>query len=116
MASSSATLHEEPSVLGAATIDRHRAIVSLMEELEATRTLRHFLAARPLIGFDGPGGWDRSAHNLGRVDPLPAPAEGVEAARRRVQPLVELRTPFELSLAELDAVDRGAAAPDLDAV
>jgi len=30
MAGSSATLHEEASVLGAATIARHRAIVSLM--------------------------------------------------------------------------------------
>ena len=35
MASSSATLHEDPEKLGAATIDRHRAIVSIMEELEA---------------------------------------------------------------------------------
>ena len=35
MAQSSTTLHEEPAKLGAATIDRHRAIVSLMEELEA---------------------------------------------------------------------------------
>ncbi|HEX7055384.1 MAG TPA: ferritin-like domain-containing protein [Burkholderiales bacterium] len=35
MAESSATLHESPDKLNAATIDRHRAIVSLMEELEA---------------------------------------------------------------------------------
>jgi ferritin-like protein len=35
MASSSATLHEDPEKLSAATIDRHRAIVSIMEELEA---------------------------------------------------------------------------------
>jgi ferritin-like protein len=28
-------LHEDPNVLSPATIDRHRAIVSLMEELEA---------------------------------------------------------------------------------
>lgn len=35
MASSSATLHEDPKDLRAATIDRHRAIVSIMEELEA---------------------------------------------------------------------------------
>jgi ferritin-like protein len=32
---SSETLHEDPSKLGPATIDMHRAIVSLMEELEA---------------------------------------------------------------------------------
>ena len=35
MASSSAGLHESPDDLGPATIDRHRAIVSVMEELEA---------------------------------------------------------------------------------
>lgn len=35
MAASSATLHESPDVLKPATIDRHRATVSLMEELEA---------------------------------------------------------------------------------
>ena len=32
---SSETLHEDPDTLGADTIDQHRAIVSLMEELEA---------------------------------------------------------------------------------
>jgi len=32
---SSEALHEDPSVLSPATRDRHRAIVSLMEELEA---------------------------------------------------------------------------------
>lgn len=35
MANSSATLHEDPAQLSASTIDRHRAIVSIMEELEA---------------------------------------------------------------------------------
>ena len=35
MAQSSTTLHESPESLDAKTIDRHRAIVSLMEELEA---------------------------------------------------------------------------------
>ena len=32
---SSETLHEPAEVIGAAVVDRHRAIVSLMEELEA---------------------------------------------------------------------------------
>ena len=35
MAGSSATLHESPDKLGSETIDRHRATVSIMEELEA---------------------------------------------------------------------------------
>jgi uncharacterized protein len=36
MTLSSETLHEDPKVLGPQVIDRHRAVVSLMEELEAT--------------------------------------------------------------------------------
>jgi ferritin-like protein len=35
MASASADLHEDPNVLGPDCIDRHRAIVSIQEELEA---------------------------------------------------------------------------------
>jgi hypothetical protein len=35
MAASSATLHEDPARLGPDAIDRHRATVSIMEELEA---------------------------------------------------------------------------------
>jgi ferritin-like protein len=35
MAQSSTTLHESPEALGPEIVDRHRAIVSLMEELEA---------------------------------------------------------------------------------
>lgn len=35
MAASSGSLHEDPAVLASATVERHRAIVSLMEELEA---------------------------------------------------------------------------------
>ena len=35
MAASSGDLHEDPKQLKPATIDRHRAVVSIMEELEA---------------------------------------------------------------------------------
>jgi uncharacterized linocin/CFP29 family protein len=83
-------------------------------ESEASRTLRHFLAARPLVDFTGPQGWDHSAQSLGRVlAAVPSPAEGVVADVRQVQPLMEVRTPFVLALEELDAVDRGAKDPEL---
>lgn len=36
MSASSATLHEDPARLGSDAIDRHRAIISIIEELEAT--------------------------------------------------------------------------------
>jgi uncharacterized linocin/CFP29 family protein len=83
-------------------------------DAEAARTLRHFLAARPLVDFTGPRGWDYSAADVGRVHgALPSPAEGVVADVREVQPLIEVRTPFVLAREELDAVDRGAGDPDL---
>jgi uncharacterized linocin/CFP29 family protein len=82
-------------------------------DAEATRMLRHFLAARPLVDFHGPMGWDHSASNLGRTEPVASAAEGVVLRRRLVQPLLELRTPFTLGRDELEAVDRGATNPDL---
>jgi uncharacterized linocin/CFP29 family protein len=86
-------------------------------EEEASRTLRHFLAARKVVDFSGPHGWTHSAETLGRVDALAsAPASGVDAAIRRLQPLAELRTPFDLSRRELEAIDRGSRDYDLQAV
>ena len=54
--------------------------------------LTHFLAARKLVDFDGPLGWDarRRQPRSGRALP-PTPPPGVQAARASVQPLVELR-------------------------
>jgi uncharacterized linocin/CFP29 family protein len=87
-------------------------------EKEAKRTLRALLAARRIVDFRGPLGWDDSDVELGRADPIAAPtgSNTVQARLRRVQPLVELRIPFDMSRAELDAIDRGARDPDLDAV
>lgn len=92
-------------------------------ELEATRTLRHFLAARPLVDFVGPLGWEHAAQPLGRVSalssPAPAPedvAEHVAVSQRAVQPLMEVRAPFEIPFDELDAIDRGVPDPDLSPV
>ena len=87
-------------------------------EKEAKRTLRGMLAARRVVDFRGPLGWDDSDVELGRADPISSPPSGpdVQARLRRVQPLVELRIPFEVSRAELDAIDRGARDPDLDSV
>jgi uncharacterized linocin/CFP29 family protein len=84
---------------------------------EARRSLKHYLAARRLVEFAGPVGWQASAVDLGRVERLAAgPAAGVDAARRRVLALVELRIPFSLGRAELEDAERGAEDLDLDAV
>jgi uncharacterized linocin/CFP29 family protein len=84
---------------------------------EARDRLKPALAVRKLVDFSGPHGWEHSATNLGRTDPLAAaPSEGVAARRRRVLPLVETRAEFELSRAELRDADRGADDTDLDAL
>jgi uncharacterized linocin/CFP29 family protein len=81
---------------------------------EARERLVPALAARKLVDFSGPHGWSYSATNLGRTAPVSsAPCEGVTALQRRVLPVVEIRADFELSLAELEAADRGAADADL---
>jgi uncharacterized linocin/CFP29 family protein len=81
---------------------------------EARERLVPALAARKLVDFTGPLGWEHSATNLGRTSPLAAaPCEGVAGQQRRVLPLVEARADFELSRAELRDADRGADDPDL---
>jgi uncharacterized linocin/CFP29 family protein len=89
---------------------------ALVEE-EAKRTLKLRLAARKIVDFAGPLGWSAAALPLGRAERLtPEPAPRAEAWVRQVQPLIEVRVPFELKRSELDALSRGATDPDLDAV
>jgi uncharacterized linocin/CFP29 family protein len=101
--------------------DLHRELAPITPEgwsaldAEATRVLKANLAARRLVDFHGPFGWTYGAVNVGRLQPLsPGPVEGVEGSLRIVQPLIELRTSFELSRAELDALGRGAEDADLE--
>jgi uncharacterized linocin/CFP29 family protein len=84
---------------------------------EARRSLGHFLAGRPLVEVAGPHGWEHAAESTGRMHPAtPTIVSGVVADLRGVQPLVELRAPFEVALEELDGIDRGARDPDLSPV
>lgn len=84
---------------------------------EATRVLKRTLAARKVVDFSGPHGWEKSSVPLGRVDELDsAPEDGAQARLRRVQPLVEVRVPFEMSRAEIEAAARGAEDPELEPV
>jgi len=86
-------------------------------EAEAKQALATYLVARKLVDFTGPAGWTKSSVHTGRVEPVAtAPAGGVDALIRTVQPLVELRTDFDVARAELDAIDRGTRSPDLDVV
>ena len=82
---------------------------------EGRQQLVAALAARKLVEFVGPLGWDHSAKNLGRTLELSsAPTEGLSAKQRRVLPLVELRSAFSVGRDELLAADRGAPDIDLD--
>src|ERR1700716_167372 len=86
----------------------------LLDE-EARERLTPALAARKLVDFAGPHGWEHSATNLGRTAPLAsAPTDGLSGLRRRVLPLVEMRADFELSRADLRDADRGADDIDLE--
>lgn len=81
---------------------------------EARRVLRLKLAGRKLVDFEGPLGSAAAAITLGRTERLRSgPVPEVSGVRRLSQPLVEMTTTFELSRAELDAVEHGAADPDL---
>ncbi len=82
---------------------------------EARERLAGALAARKLVDFSGPHGWEHSATNLGRTASVAAtPCDGVTALQRRVLPLVELRAEFAISRAELRDDDRGAPDADLE--
>ena len=86
--------------------DRRRGsahAASLPRRPEGGRLLR-----APRLGALG-----RDARAVEAVGAAPA---GVDAAIRRMQPLAELRTPFELSRRELEAIDRGSRDYDLQVV
>ena len=88
---------------------------SAWEQLDAEgrQRLVPALAARKLVEFSGPHGWQHSASNLGRSTPASTvPVEGLSARQRKVMPLVELRAPFTVSREELLDTDRGALDTD----
>lgn len=82
---------------------------------DARTRLVTYLEGRRLVDFSGPHGWQHSSVNTGRIEAVSdLPDPGVEAARRVVRPLVELRVPFTLSRTALDGAARGNPSVDLD--
>jgi uncharacterized linocin/CFP29 family protein len=81
-------------------------------EEEASRTLKRHLAARRVVDVQGPKGSDLSAIGTGHQTRIQEPGDGIQAAQRSVQTLVELRVPFELSREAIDDVERGATDSD----
>jgi uncharacterized linocin/CFP29 family protein len=85
-------------------------------DVEARRVLELHLAGRKLVDFSGPHGWKFAGVNTGRLERERGLLANVPAAVREVQPLVEIRSPFTMKIAELDAAARGATDLDLDPV
>jgi uncharacterized linocin/CFP29 family protein len=88
-------------------------------EDETKQRLTPQLTARRIADFDGPDGWEKSAIDLGRTDPVTGPTgteedSAVLTRRRRVLPLVEVRIPFTVARGELDDAERGAEDLELD--
>lgn len=86
-------------------------------EDEARDLLTTALAGRKLVDVEGPLGWQTSSVNLGRARVAERKlSKGAGLRVRQVRPLIELRVPFEVSRAELDALTRGAVDADLGSV
>jgi uncharacterized linocin/CFP29 family protein len=81
-------------------------------EEEASRTLKRHLAARRVVDVAGPSGLELAAVGTGHLRPIEAPGDGVQAAIRDAQAIVELRVPFELTRQAIDDVERGAIDSD----
>src|ERR1700761_1689430 len=77
-------------------------------EEETTRTLKRYLAGRPVVDVPTPTGIASYVVATGHVLPIDAPAEGILARQREVKALVELRVPFDLTREAMDDVARGS--------
>jgi uncharacterized linocin/CFP29 family protein len=60
----------------------------------------------------GPKGLELSAVGTGHLQQIQAPGDGIQAAQRIAQALVELRVPFDLTRQAIDDVERGATDSD----
>ena len=102
-------------------LKRHLAPLSaeawkLIDE-QAKAVLKGNLSARALVPFNGPHGLAAAAVNLGGVTAAAKTViPDVQWGIRQVLPLVEAFVPFQLSLEDLEQVERGGVAPDLHAV
>ncbi|MET9146147.1 family 1 encapsulin nanocompartment shell protein [Streptomyces sp. NPDC004042] len=81
-------------------------------EDEARRTFQRNVGGRRAVDVTGPEGPTLAAVGTGHLTAIEAPAQGVTARLRQVQPLVELRVPFKVTRDAVDDVERGAQDSD----
>lgn len=82
-------------------------------ENEAKRTLDRYLAARRVVDFIGPKGWEKSAVKTGHVKTVGTSKDGIAVEERIVLPMLEFRVPFTLDIAEMRAISRGSEDAEL---
>ena len=83
-------------------------------DLQATRSLTALLSGRKVVDVTGPMGNDFPGVPEGRLTfPEKQEEKGLKYGIYRIHHLVETRVPFELEIAELDNVVRGAKDVDL---
>lgn len=80
----------------------------------AVDVLSSVLSARKIVDVKGPMGWGYAALSTGRVHVPQNQSGTARYGIYQVQPLVEVRVPFELDIWELDNVLRGAEDIDLE--
>ena len=81
-------------------------------EDEARRTFALHAAARRVADVTGPDGPTLAGIGTSHLTQIDPPGDGISAGLRAWQPVVQLRVPFTLDQAEIDAVERGALDPD----
>lgn len=84
---------------------------------EAQRVLTTHLTARRVVDVADPKGFGFASVSLGRLHkPIQEKDSDLAYGVYQVKPLVEARIPFELTIWELDNVERGAKDVNLDAL
>ena len=83
-------------------------------DAQAARSLKALLSARKVVDLSGPMGTNFPGVPEGRLEyPAKQPKDGPAYGIHKVHHLVETRIPFELDIAEMDNVVRGAKDVDL---
>lgn len=83
-------------------------------EAQAKETLQQNLTGRRLVDLRGPLGLAHHGEGLGRLKSIDNAGFDLQCGIRQIQPMIEVRKSFQLSLAELQNLHRGAQDIDLD--
>ncbi|KHL18565.1 putative linocin/CFP29 family protein [Mumia flava] len=96
----------------------HRSLAPISDaawseiEEEAARTFRRNLAGRRVVDVHDPQGVGFAGLSTGHRGDARTDANGVEARRREVAPVAELRVTFDLGREDIDDVERGSQDSD----